>query len=129
MNDDTTKGVNPKLVEKHFKINDCLVCGKPNHHWFHCWGPIVMTSSPSVAGNKCRIPDSAIKGEEREKPQYIAKCTKVSARGVKREDSSELYGYMRCIPAWEKKLFEEDFKKESYSIDASISSAKVKPLS
>jgi len=31
MKDDAAKGVDPKLVEKRFKNNDCLTCGKPNH--------------------------------------------------------------------------------------------------
>ena len=65
---DTPKGVDPKLVEKRFKINDCLACGKPNHRWFQCRGPNVTTSSCSVACNKHRIPDSAIQEEKGEKP-------------------------------------------------------------
>jgi len=87
--DDATKGVDPKLVEKRFKNNDCLVCGKPNHHWFQCQRPIVMTSSRLVAGNKHRIPDSAIEEEEEEKPQHNAKHAKILACGVGRDDSSE----------------------------------------
>ena len=113
MKDDATKGVNPKLVEKQFKNKDCLTCGKPNHRWFQCRGPIVTTSSRSVAGNKHRIPDSAIKEKEGEKRQHNAKCAKVSARGVGREESPEPCRYMRHIPAWEKKLFEKNSKKES----------------
>ena len=113
MKEDATKGVNPKLVEKRFKNNDCLPCSKPNHRWFQCRRPIVTISSRSVAGNKCRIPNSVIQEEEGEKPQHNAKRAKVSARGVGREESPEPYRYMRRIPAWEKKLFEEDSEKES----------------
>jgi len=87
--DDATKGVDPKLVEKRFKNNDCLACGKPNHRWFQCWGPIVTTFSRSVAGNKHRIANSVIEEEVGEKPQHNAKRTKVSAREVGREESSE----------------------------------------
>jgi len=102
-----------KLVEKRFKNNNCLASGKPNHRWFQCQGPIVTTSSHSVAGNKRRISDSAIEEEEGEKPQHNAKRAKVSARGVGREESPEPCRYTRRIPAWEKKLFEEDSEKES----------------
>ena len=94
MNEDATKGVNPKLVEKRFKNYDCLACGKPNHHWFQCQGPIVMTSSRSLAGNECCIPDSAIQEEEGEKPQHIAKHAKISTCGVGREESPEPHRYM-----------------------------------
>jgi hypothetical protein len=111
--EDATKGVDPKLVEKRFKNNDCLACGKPNHRWFQCRGPIVTTSSRTVAGTKRRIPDSAIAEEEEEKPQRSTKKAKVSARGVKKEESPEPRGYVKRIPAWEKKLFEEDSEKES----------------
>lgn len=111
--EDATKGVDPKLVDKRFKNNDCLACGKPNHRWFQCRGPIVTTSSRTVAGNKRRIPDSAIEEEEEEKPQHTAKRAKVSARGVTRTDSPEPRRYVKRIPAWEKKLFEEDSEKES----------------
>jgi len=72
-----------------------------------------MTSSRSVEGNKRRIPDSAIQEEEGEKPQHNAKRAKVSASGVGREGSPEPHRYTRRIPAWEKKLFEEDSEKES----------------
>jgi len=65
-----------------------------------------------VAGNKCRIPDSAIQEEEGEKPQHNAKRAKVSARGVGRKESPEPHRYTRSIPAGEKKLFEEDSEKE-----------------
>lgn len=111
--EDATKGVDPKLVDKRFKNNDCLACGKPNHRWFQCRGPIVTTSSRTVAGKKRRIPDSAIEEEEEEKPQHTAKRAKVAARGVTREDSPEPRRYTKRIPAWEKKLFEEDSEKES----------------
>jgi len=66
-----------------------------------------------VAGNKHRIPDFAIQEEQGEKPQHNTKRTKVSARGVGREESSEPHRYTRRIPVWEKKLFEEDSEKES----------------
>jgi len=66
-----------------------------------------------VAGNKRRIPDSAIQEEEGEKPQHNAKHAKVSARGVGRKEFPEPHRYRRRIPAWEKKLFEEDSEKES----------------
>jgi len=66
-----------------------------------------------LAGNKHRIPDSTIQEEEGEKPQHNAKRAKVSARGVGREESPEPHRYTRYIPAWEKKLFEEDSEKES----------------
>jgi len=89
--EDATKGVDPKLVEKRFKNNNCLVCGKPNHCWFQCRGPIVTTSSRSVADNKRRIPDSTIQEEEGEKPQHNSKRAKVSACGVGREESPEPY--------------------------------------
>jgi hypothetical protein len=111
--EDATKGVDPKLVDKRFKNNDCLACGKPNHRWFQCRGPIVTTSSRTVAGKKRRIPDSAIEEEEAEKPQHNAKRAKVAARGVARDDSPEPRRYAKRIPAWEKKLFEEDSEKES----------------
>jgi len=87
--DGATKGVDPKLVEQLFKNNNCLACGKPNHCWFQCQGPIVTTSSHSVAGSKCRIPNSAIQEEEGEKPQHNAKRAKVSAHGVGREEFPE----------------------------------------
>jgi len=77
MKDDATKGVDAKLVEKRFKNNDCQACGKSNHRCLQCQGPIVMTSSRSVAGNKRRIPDSAIEEEEGEKPLHNAKRAKV----------------------------------------------------
>jgi len=89
MKEDITKGVDPKLVEKRFKNNDCLACGKPNHRWFQCHGPIVTTSFHSVAGNKCRIHDSAIEEEEGENPKHNTKRAKVSALGVGGEESSE----------------------------------------
>jgi hypothetical protein len=111
--EDATKGVDPKLVDKRFKNNDCLACGKPNHRWFQCRGPIVTTSSRTVAGKKRRIPDSAIEEEEAEKTQHSAKRAKVAARGVARDDSPEPPRYAKRIPAWEKKLFEEDSEKES----------------
>jgi len=82
--DDATKGVDPKLVEKCYQNNDCLACSKPNHHWFQYQGPIVTTSSRSMADNKRGIPDSTIEKEEREKPQHNAKRAKVSAHGVGR---------------------------------------------
>jgi len=53
-----------------------------------------MTSSHSVAGSKRCIP-------------------KVLACGVGREESPEPYRYMRRIPTWKKKLFEDDSEKES----------------
>jgi hypothetical protein len=111
--EDATKGVDPKLVDKQFKNNDCLACGKPNHRWFQCRRPIVTTSSRTVTGKKRRIPDSAIEEEEAEKPQHNAKQAKVAACGVARNDSPEPQRYTKRIPAWEKKLFEEDSEKES----------------
>jgi len=87
MKEDITKGVDAKLVEKRFKNNDCLACGKPNHRWVQCHGPIVTTSSCSVAGNKCRLPDSAIEEEEGENPKHNTKRAKVSALGVGGEES------------------------------------------
>lgn len=87
--EDATKGVDPKLVEKGFKNKDCLACSKPNHRWFHCRGTIVTTSSRTVAGTERRIPDSTIAEEEEEKPQCSTKKAKVSARGVKKEESPE----------------------------------------
>ena len=112
MKDDATKGIDPKLVEKRFKNNDCLACGKPNHRWFQCRRPIVTTSSCSVAGSKHCVSDSAIQEEEGEKPQHNAKRAKDSACGVGREESPEPGEYTRCIPASEKNLFEEDSEKE-----------------
>jgi len=91
--DDTTNGVDPKLVEKRFKNNDCLACCKLNHCWFQCQGPIVTTSSRSVVGNKYHVSDSAIEEEEQEKSQHNTKRAKVSACGVGREESSELRRY------------------------------------
>ena len=66
-----------------------------------------------MAGNKRCIPNSAIQEEEGEKPQHNAKRTKVSAHEVGREESPEPHRYTQRIPAWEKKLFEEDSEKES----------------
>jgi hypothetical protein len=111
--EDATKGVDPKLVEKRFKNNDCLVCGKSNHRWFQYRGPIVTTSSRTVAGKKRHISDSAIAEEEAEKPKHTAKRAKVSACGVVSDDSPEPRRYAKRIPAWEKNLFEENSKKES----------------
>jgi hypothetical protein len=111
--EDATKGVDPKLVDKRFKNNDCLTCGKPNHRCFQCRGPIGTTSSRTVPGKKRCDPDSAIEEEEEEKLQRIRKRAKVAARGVASDDSPEPHRYTKRIPVWEKKLFEKDSEKES----------------